>query len=779
MSAIDGAIKSLMQGVSQQVPRERLDGQVSLQQNMLSDLVRGMRRRPGTRALYHGIFANSMWNSSQIFATAVDVNDENIHILINTGTGALNLFREDMSLIAAVSVPYLIAEDASKIQTAALRGDLYMCNTSVKPAKYVDNTGKQDPDKTGFFFVKSAQYSKKFGVIVSIGGVDHLVTYTTPDGTAPGDAAKTAPDFIVEQLVTALAALAVPGLNIAYTGSYVFLQNTGAGTLSVTSDSGSTFITASNSSHVTQVSDLPARLPGGANNTLCSVGANIKTSVWYKYDFAANSWVESGAYNSASTITGMPIRLLLDGSYTLESPTYEGRLAGNDDTNEDPPFISGVGITGMGVFQGRLVLLSGPEVSMSASGKPLRWYRSTVTELLVTDPINIYSGAATSTNFTHAVQFNKDLLLFSKSCQAVIPSGNAIVSPATAQIVITSGYATTNKCAPIVAGRSLLYYAPRSELYAAALELVPSNTTDSQYTTNDITAHIPEYMRGTVRQATASTTSNSLVLLCDGDSKTLIVHQYLWSGDDKVQAAWHKWTMPYPVACTWFVRDTVYIGMVIGSALSVCSIELRAGDTINGNWRPFSDLFQTVNVIGGAFVVPVPFQSAYSLGTPLMLNFATGELSGESAGIESIDVGVWVGRVRRNIPDGTYMLGLKYRSRLSPTPPLLRDRNGIVIGTTNAQLVRYEITMQDEGMVHAVVTRGKQVLFDDEVSGLMNESDELEPNEPTIGDNTVLKIPVRAPAQEAKTELYVEDDHDMNVITIEWIINDHQRRRRA
>lgn len=49
MAALDGAIKSLMQGVSQQVPRERLDGQVSTQVNMLSDVVNGMRRRPGAR----------------------------------------------------------------------------------------------------------------------------------------------------------------------------------------------------------------------------------------------------------------------------------------------------------------------------------------------------------------------------------------------------------------------------------------------------------------------------------------------------------------------------------------------------------------------------------------------------------------------------------------------------------------------------------------------------------------------------------------------------------
>ena len=34
----DGVVPSLLQGVSQQIPRERLQGQLSVQKNMLSDL---------------------------------------------------------------------------------------------------------------------------------------------------------------------------------------------------------------------------------------------------------------------------------------------------------------------------------------------------------------------------------------------------------------------------------------------------------------------------------------------------------------------------------------------------------------------------------------------------------------------------------------------------------------------------------------------------------------------------------------------------------------------
>ena len=45
---VDGSLVSLIQGVSQQPPRDRLPGQCSVQENMTSDPVDGLGRRPPT-----------------------------------------------------------------------------------------------------------------------------------------------------------------------------------------------------------------------------------------------------------------------------------------------------------------------------------------------------------------------------------------------------------------------------------------------------------------------------------------------------------------------------------------------------------------------------------------------------------------------------------------------------------------------------------------------------------------------------------------------------------
>lgn len=776
-AALDGALKSIIQGVSQQVPRERLDGQVSLQTNMLSDVVRGMRRRPGMRVRTPFAFGGT-WTTDQIFASSVDVGDAAVHVIVNTAMGALIVLSETFQVLHNTWYPYLVGADASVIQVATLRGYLYICNTSKQPVKVVNLTGLLDPAKTGFFFIPAGQFSKKFNVTATVAGVSYTGTYTAPNGNTAGDSDKTTPDYIADQLAISLRAAAGAALTVTLTGSYAFVQST-ASTLSITSDSGSSFIVVSNASRVTQVSELPKRLPANANGMLMSVGSNPKTAAWYRYDqVVTNSWLEAGAYGSASGMDNMPLRLSLDGTYVVETPTYEGRLAGTDDSNEDPPFFTKP-ITGFGVFQGRLVILSGADVCMSAAGKPLRWFRSTVTELLVADPIYIFSGAATSTNFTHCVQFNKDLLLFSRSCQAVVPSGNAVISPTTAQIVITSSYSSTGVVTPIVAGRSLLYFAPRSERFASVLELVPSNTTDSQYTTNDISAHIPRYIPGTVRQATASTTSNSVVLVGTGDSRSMFVQEYLWSADEKAQSAWHQWTAPADIACTWFVRDTVFAGLAIGGVLYIVSIEPQAGDTVDGLRRPFSDLYGSISVASGAFTVPTHLRPSVLAGGTLLMTYATGTTAGEWVGIDSVNTSTWQATVVRNIPDGVYMLGLRYRSAISPTPPLLRDRNGVVIGTGTANLIRWELSMQDVGEFEALIQRNSEVLENGTYSGLTYSSEDLLPNTPLRAQVSRVVVPVRATAQDTTSTFSCDGEHDLGLLTCEFVMQFHQTRRRA
>lgn len=775
MAALDGAIKSLMQGVSQQVPRERLDGQVSTQVNMLSDVVNGMRRRPGAR-LVSQLLMDDVSNVNRVFSTYVDVEDTVYHVLINTASGRLLIMDEGFTSVKVNAVyPYLVAPLSSNIQTASLRGHLYIANTSQVPTATYDNAGKQNPALTGFFFVKTGVFDKTYDVTVSTSAGTWTGEYQTPNGQTAGDAEKATPAYIARKLADDLTAKAGSNLQIDVRTSYVGLHST-VGTLNATSNSGSTYVGWSKDSRVALTTDLPARLPSNAGGMMCAVGSVERNFVWYSYNYNTSVWVEVGAYNSPSGLSNMPIRFSLDGDFTVELPTYEGRLAGSDTTNENPAFLTN-GITGFGAFQGRLVILAGPEVAMSGAGHPLRWWRSTVTSLVNDDPIGIYSGAATSTDFRACVQFNKDLLLFSRSCQAVVPSGNAAITPATAQIVITSQYSTDVLAQPGVVGRSVLYGIPRTESYAGILEMIPSNTTDSQYTSNDITSHIPRYLPGRVRSITASTTTNSALFMCTGDDRSVFVQNYLWSGDEKVQSAWHQWVLPAPIATVWFVRDRIYIGLVVDNTILVTTIEPQAGETFNGMKRPFSDVYTNVNILNGQFILPPYLRSTYKSGL--------GELRVQSGtvrmwcGIESVNTSTWVVQMVRNVPDGAYFVGFKFDSVLTPTPPLMRDQNGVVIGTSKSMLVRYELTVQDTGAFDIEVLDTSREIQDGEFSGLLYSSIDLLPDKALETSMGKIIVPVRALAQNTVTTFRCDRETDMRILDIEYVTQYRALRRRA
>jgi len=775
---LEGSIPSLLQGVSQQVPRERLDGQVGIQVNMVSDVVNGMRRRPGARMLKADVLNGATLVTSKIYCAYHSAGGIGRHVIVNTSTGKLEVFDNTFTSLGSLTNAYLQSVTAQNIQSISLRGRVYVVNTEVIPTGNISNSGKQNPNLTGFFFIKTGAYSKTYSVNITTSGGTYTVSYTTPDGTTAGDAALSTPTYIATQLVNAINAKGTPFVTPSQSSGYVFLICTGSyNTLTVSTDSGISYMSASNQSSVSLVSDLPALLPTAGYNCMCAVGSTVRTAVWYRYNGATGVWLEDSAWNSITSITNICVSYSLYGSVDIQLETGEGRLAGSDETNENPAFLD-VGITGLSAYQGRLVLLCGSEVVMSAAGKPMRFYRSTVTELLDEDPIGIMAGGASAADFMYAMQFNRDLLLFSSTCQAVIPGTNVPISPSTAQIVLTSSYAGDNNSSPVDTGRSIMFPVPISGAFAGFFEMIPSNYTASQYTSLDITQHIPKYMPGRVLKCVGSTNVGMLLSICSGDSIGLYVHQFKWNNETKIQGAWHRWEMPYPIASVWFADDTIIVALNANGKLALVTVELQTGTTINGLYRPLSDIYQSVTVTNGQFTVPEVLRSAYNSGYDILLTYTSGTLSGAEAGVESINTSTWVGTVLRNIPDGTYFIGLDYTSVLSPTAPVLKDQDGNVFGM-DATLVRYILHTVDTGEFDVYIYNSALDLVSETLSPVYNASPDLQIDYPLIGTLQDIPISVHSVSQDTTTIFSCSGASQMCFLGIDYIMRYYPRRRRV
>lgn len=780
--SLEGTIQSLLQGVSQQVPRERQQGQLGEQLNMLSDPVSGIRRRPPAETRINPGIPG--FNLDSLFVEYVERGTDGRHLLINTDTGNWWLLSKDTQVtVNSGQDDYFKANlGQTSLQTTSIAGLTYILNTEKAPSITRDNGDKIDPATTGFFYVKTSAFQKRWTVTVTTGGVDYTAFYNAPAaGTTAGNAEEVSAAYVIEQLRLELINQGFPAANVSTRGAYMFFF--GMTNCVVGTDAGDTYAIVSNQSKVTLESDLPAQLPAAADGAMCQVGQASSEAAWYKYDFDSRTWSETGAYGSISSIGNMPRELAADDQILVRA--WEGRLSGNDDNNEDPGFVVNGYITGIAAFQGRLVLLSGSTVDMSASGLFQRMYRSTVTSLLDTDRISISSASAQDSVYRTAIQFNRDLVIFANSMQAVIP-GSAVLTPTNASISITSTFECDSRVTPIMAGQTVIYPSRRNSSYASILELIPSPYTSSQYTTVDSTVHLPRYTPGRIMQMQTSSVTNMAFMRYTGQRNALLVYEFMWGGSDgsKVQSAWHQWTLPYPILGVQALEDLVYVYMQgPGNALLVAAMDPREGYTLGQEYdAAYSDFPTTVTVSGGQFTVPSIFRYTnyhLSIKEELVLTYPQGTaMAATEVGLNEF-LGANIVSVVRGVPDGTYVLGRRYKSAMTLTTPTLRDRNDKLVGSGHVRLLRLDVALRNSGHFDVHVTdTPRDVDWGGELSGNLMNSKELVLGRTLRVDLAVVTVPCRTNADTTEIQFSTNGSQELNILDISYILRYNQRRQR-
>lgn len=893
MSTYESAYKSLLQGVSQQIPSERLPGQLTAQTNMVSDPVTNIRRRPGL------VFKKSWeWedaDDSHVLGWFTDLAGSRVHILLNTNTGNVRILGEDYVEQASLDgAGYLTSSDRSKIRACTVGNEFFLCNVTKVPSVQYDSIGA-DPANSAFFYVTSGAFGKKYSVEITYSDGKISADYTTPGGTGSSDAALSTPEYIAQKLadtlrkagtanpvdmtdvritewtplnayavqvqrntgtasspawvdITAPAdftvtqleqqylrvvyrTIVIPGeppeaasitfkfqvrangvwqptvystvmrlaasatlvpatvyasqftsittpgdalLYVVQDGPYVFVSRSGG--IGISTTVGTAYMIASQGGGVASEGNLPARLPAAANGFICRVGTGDAPK-YYRYESATASWLETAKYGSPTGIANVPISIKWDGSaWVLDATPFEGRNSGDDVTNPTHDFML-YGITGISTYQGRLVLMSGPMVSLSASNKPRRFFRSTVTNLINSDPIEIGSGQVSAAAYEWAVPFQKDLVLFSAAYQAVIPSGNALVTPNNATVVPTSGHGVDTTSSPINLGRTLMYCNPRSEDFFGVLEMIPSQYTDSQYVSQDSTPHLPKYMGGRCRFAVSSGVANLAMFAPSGDTTSLVVHEYHWNGDTKDQQAWHTWTFKYPVAAGYFVGDVSVLVFVQNGVVVIGTLDIKAGvSDRNGVRRPFLDFAFPVTYSDNTIELPewlLTFDP--DIAEDLVAVCGTGPMSGSLVGTEVDEDAL---RTVLSWPSGTAVVGVPYYSGFIPTPPQTTDYQGQVTHTDRATLLREVLGTKNTSDFKTVVWDAYSSADGVPAEVLTFSSPELELGRGLSSDAANVVVPCRTDMRSTNVEICTDGIGELNVTFIEYVAKYHPKFKR-
>ena len=589
MSLINASIPNLINGVSQQPPSLRLKTQAALQENGLSSVVKGLSKRPCTELVAN---LGNLAGAEDAFIHTMRRDENEYYTLIVTATDILVYDKDGVSkTITNNAGSYLSGLTNPKEQIAAttIADYTFIVNKTTNTAE-ATATAASRPNEA-LVYVKQGDYSTNYTIKITKGGTVHTRTIETMGSTQPDDAAaRTAErsiqtDRLTENLIFSNAvdatyyggtsgALTIPNMTYTQYGNVIHLETTDGSDfqIDVEDSRGNTHIFAFKET----VADFKKLPPAGPEGFVMGVlGSNDKGQDDYYVQLQV---IETGGQVWKETIkpgiktdidpSSMPHKLVsnANGTFTFEAATFKAREVGDDETNPYPSFI-GLPLNDVFFHRNRLGLLADENVILSEAGQftDFNFFKRTTLTLLDTDPID----AAVSNNkvsiLKHAVPFNESLLLFSDLTQFRLTAED-LLTPETVAIDVTTQFEASLAAKPVGAGRYVFFATNRNKWSGIREYFVDTGSEVDDAA--DITAHIPEYIKGKITKMEASSNEDILLALSEDDPKAIYVYSYYWQGQDKLQSSWSRWTFEGSVLNMSFNKSNIDLLMSYGNVAS-------------------------------------------------------------------------------------------------------------------------------------------------------------------------------------------------------------------
>ncbi len=544
MTLISTTIPNLINGVSQQPYSLRLSSQAEAQINGYSSVVEGLKKRPPARFIAK--ISNTSLGRAYIHMINRDATERYVVVVTN---GNLRVFRMDGSEVS-VAFPngkgYLASSAPDANFVAVTVADYtFILNRAIT----VQMEGALTPtrQKEAMVWVRQGAYGLTYGL--DIGG--YYREFKTPDGSSATQSNQVATDFIAQNLVNQLNNDAgfVSQYALSLHGSTIHVvRRDGADFYVQTKDGlGDQGIKVCKD-FVQRFTDLPARAVHGFRVEIRGDSSSSFDNYWVEYDNptggnATGVWKESYRGGQQYRLNGgtLPFALkrLSNGTFSFEQIPWDARKVG-DAENIPPPSFVGKQINDLFFHRNRLGIVADENVVFSRSGEFFCFWRSSATQLLDTDTIDVAVSHSKVSIIRHAIPFNETLLLFSDQTQFMLGASD-MLTPFTISINQTTEFQASLLAKPVGAGRNV-YFAMNKGAFSGIREYY----VDGETKTNDaadITAHVPKYIPGGVTKLAASSNEDVLVALTPEEPNALYVYKYYWQELEKLQSSWSKWTL--------------------------------------------------------------------------------------------------------------------------------------------------------------------------------------------------------------------------------------------
>ena len=643
MSLVSINIPNLISGVSQQADALRFASQAEESINGYPSLVEGLVKRPNTRyvaklysesyeyAKFHTINRDSSERYTVSFNSEDATAAKKVRVWNMSGVAQTVVTRGNPSALdylpanCAKNVKCLTVADytlvLNKDKTTALKAGLsytrpYEAMVFVAQGSYnAEYSVTLDGTK---YTVKTGDGSTAYaGSPVAGGGYNHV----TAGGTAISPQPVQATWPIKESASTTkiaefLAAAIKTNTNYGAAGSIIQIGST----IYIKRDNDATFTIAVSDSQsgnglklineeVQSFLDLPAE--GKHDFTVKVSGEPDDEGDEYWVTFEASNgtqgtgvWKETVAPSTPfelnpATMPHALIRLAngkflftpldggthVDGALTYDVPYWGDRTVGDEESSPDPSFV-GRKIADMVFFRNRLGFLCDENVILSEASEFFNFFRTTVTQLLDGDPIDVASSSNKVSILFAGVPFLEKLILFSDQTQFSLQSPDNLSSK-TVSIQNTTNFSCSTLCAPVSVGKNI-YFAFNRDNYSGIQEYYLNS--DSQYLDGvDISASIPSYIKGSVTKIVGSDNEQMIAVQSNQFFNGFYLYKYFFNGNEKLQSAWCKFTFgndPLVAQTNWayvenidFIDNQLFAVITRSDATYLERIDFQSGKT--------------------------------------------------------------------------------------------------------------------------------------------------------------------------------------------------------
>lgn len=255
-------------------------------------------------------------------------------------------------------------------------------------------------------------------------------------------------------------------------------------------------------------------------------------------------WVETVAPASRTEIDPylMPWALRLTGridgvpGFKFGPVKWAVRRAGDDTSNPLPDFSE---INTIFNIEQRLGMTSGTKILLSESNQPLNLFRTTVTQLLPSDPISVQASVGPNAPYHAFVSWDNATYLWSDQAQVEV-RGEPVVTATTIALSVESRFDNDSAVSPVVVG-SRIYFTRAIGDSTRVYEYWRPPGFNMPPRVDEITEMVPTYLLGSPVRMVADDALGFIAVMTTASNSTLYVCHFTRDGNGQIQPRWHTW----------------------------------------------------------------------------------------------------------------------------------------------------------------------------------------------------------------------------------------------